>query len=110
MYTSVAERGKRNASKVGSVVPVYTRPGLVQVRTWTFPQVDPHRTGVSGPHRTGVSGPHRTGSRRSRVNAKPIWTQSGIGPRFIQSRVNEALISVCTKRNNTYKKSAKSSV
>ena len=94
MYTSVAERRKRNASKVGSVVPVYMRPGPVQVRTWTFPQVDPHRTG----------------SRRSRVNAKPIWTQSGIGPRFIQSRVNEALISVCTKRNNTYKKSAKSSV
>ena len=102
MYTSVAERGKRNASKVGLVVPVYTRPGPVQVRTWTFPQVDPHRTGVSGSHRTG--------SRRSRVNAKPIWTQSGIGPKFIRSRVNGALISVCTKRNNTYKKSAKSSV
>ena len=102
MYTSVAEHGKRNASKVGSVVPVYMRPGPVQVRTWAFSQVDPHRTGVSGPHRTG--------SRRSRGNAKPIWSQSGIGPRFIQSRVNEALISVCTKRNNTYKKSAKSSV
>ena len=45
MYTSVAERGKRNGSKVGSVVPIYTRPGPVQVRTWTFPQADPHRTG-----------------------------------------------------------------
>ena len=45
MYTSVAERGKRNGSKVGSVMLVYTRPGPVQVRTWTFPQVDPHRTG-----------------------------------------------------------------
>ena len=45
MYTSVAERGKRNGSKVGLVMPVYTRPGPVQVRTWTFPQVDPHRTG-----------------------------------------------------------------
>ena len=45
MYTSVAERGKQNGSKVGSVVPDYARPGPVQVRNWTFPQVDPHRTG-----------------------------------------------------------------
>ena len=64
----------------------------------------------SGPTSYRVRGPHRTGSRRSRVNAKPIWTQSGIGPKFIRSRVNGALISVCTKRNNTYKKLAKSSV
>ena len=26
------------------------------------------------------------------MNARPIWTQSGIGPKFIQSRVNGALI------------------
>ena len=45
MYTSVAERGKRNGSKVGSVVPVYTRPVNGIGRAWTFPQVDPHRTG-----------------------------------------------------------------
>ena len=77
--------------------------------TWTGP--GPYLDlSSSGPTSYRVSGPHRTGSRRSRVNAKPIWTQSGIGPKFIRSRVNGALISVCTKRNNTYKKSAKSSV
>ena len=32
--------------------------------------------------------PRRTSSRRSRVNARPIWTQSGTSPKFIQSRVN----------------------
>ena len=77
--------------------------------TWTGP--GPYLDlSSSGPTSCRVSGPHRTGSRRSRVNAKPIWTQSGISPKFIRSRVNGALISVCTKRNNTYKKSAKSSV
>ena len=25
------------------------------------------------------------------MNARPIWTQSGIGPKFLRSRVNEAL-------------------
>ena len=76
--------------------------------TWTGP--GPYLDlSSSGPTSCRVSGRHRTGSRRSRVNAKPIWTQAGIGPKFIRSRVNEALISVCTKRN-TYKKSAKSSV
>ena len=83
MYTSVAESGKRNGSKVGSVLPIYTRLGPVQVRTWTFSQVDPHRTG----------------SRRSRVNARPIWTQSGIGPKFIRSRVNGALVFLFTEAN-----------
>ena len=75
MYISVAEHGKRNGSIVGSVLPVHTGPGPVQIRTWTFPQVDPHRTG----------------SMRSRVNATPIWTQSGTSPKFIRSRVNGAL-------------------
>ena len=74
MYISVAEHEKRNGSIVGSVLPIYTRPGPVQVRTWTFPQMDPHRTG----------------STRSRVNARPIWTQSGTDPKFIRSRVNGA--------------------
>ena len=32
------------------------------------------------------------------MNARPIWTQSGISPKFIRSRVNGALISVCTKK------------
>ena len=76
MYISVTEHEKRNGSIVGSVLPIYMRPGPVQVRTWTFPQVDPHRTG----------------SRRSRVNARPIWTQSGTGPKLIWSRVNGALM------------------
>ena len=44
MYISVAEHGKQNGSIVGSVLPIYTRPGPVQVRTWTLPQVDPHHT------------------------------------------------------------------
>ena len=75
MYISVAENEKGNGSIVGSILPIYTRPGPVQVRTWTFPQVDPHRTG----------------SKRSRVNKRPIWAQSGTGPKFIWSRVNGAL-------------------
>ena len=75
MYISVAEHEKRNGSIVGSVLPIYTRPGPVQARTWIFPQVDPHRTG----------------SGRSRVNATPIWTQSRTGLEFIRSRVNGAL-------------------
>ena len=44
MYISVAEHEKRNGSIVGSIPPIYTRPGPVKVHTWTFPQVDPHRT------------------------------------------------------------------
>ena len=85
MHISVAEDEKRNGSIVGSVLPIYTRPRPVQVRTWTFPQVDPHRTWYVDPHRTG--------SRRSLVKARPIWTQSGTGPKFISSRVNGALNS-----------------
>ena len=45
MYISVAEHEKRNRSIVGLVLPIYIRPEPVQVRAWTFPQVDPHRTG-----------------------------------------------------------------
>ena len=64
MYISVAEDEKQNGSIVGSVLPIYTRPGSVQVLTWTFPQVDPRRTG----------------SKRSRVNARAIWTNLGPVP------------------------------
>ena len=79
MYISVAKHGKRNGSIVRSILPtIYMRPGPVQVRTWTFPQADPHCTG----------------SRRSCVNARPIWTQSGTGPKFIRSGVNGAIITL----------------
>ena len=39
----------------------------------------------------------RAGSKRSRVNARPIWSQSGTDPKFIQSRVNKALGSIYTR-------------
>ena len=66
-------------------------PAYLQ-ETWTGP--GPYLDlSSSGPTLYRVSGPHRTSSRRSLVKARPIWTQSGTGPKFIRSRVNGALNS-----------------
>ena len=66
--------------------------------TWTGP--DPYLDLLSGaPTSYRVSGPHRTGSRRSRVNARPIWTQSGTGPKVIRSHVNGDFMTKIGDRN-----------
>ena len=86
MYTSVAERGKRNGSKVGSVVPVYTRPGPVQVRTWTFPQVD-HI--VPGKWTTSYRFQEVPCERKAYLD--PIWERSQIYPVLCEWGLNFCL-------------------
>ena len=94
MYTSFAEHGKQNGSKVGSVVPDYTRPGPVQVRTWTFPQVDP-------PGKWTTSYRFQEVPCERKAYLDPIWDRSQIYPVPCKRGLNFCLHK---------KKSAKSSV
>ena len=75
MYISVAEHEKRNGSIAGSVLPIYTSPGPVQVRTWTFPQVDPHRTG-----KWTTSYRFQEVPCERKAYLDPIWDRSQIYP------------------------------